>query len=243
MYRLLLLVGFVATSCAPTYISNSRNVPMFADGGEFAGSVAVSSGVDLQGAYSLSDHVALMANVNVLSQKSTTEDGESFTRKNTFAEGGLGYFTRTKTMRTEIFAGYGMGSRTSYEALYFFRKANAEPLIADGKYSRIFFQPSISTNKRKFNIAFTARFSMVNFTEFKTKDPGAASPTFKPTDGLQLFIEPAITTRFHLVGNLRGFFQLGLNRPVPDDVYYTFVPLQAAVGIQIHTGQLRTRVY
>jgi hypothetical protein len=216
---------------------------MFAEGGEFAGSVALSSGVDVQTAYSFTDHVAAMGNLNVLTQNSTTEAGESFTRKNIFGEAGIGYFTRTKQMRTEVFAGYGMGNRTSYEALYFFRKPNAEALIADGKYSRIFVQPSISTNKRKFNIAFTARFSMVNFTEFKTKDPGAASPTFKPTDGIQLFIEPAITTRFHLVGNVRGFFQLSLNRPVPDDVYYTYVPLQAAVGIQIHTGQLRTRVY
>lgn len=243
MFRLLTLIAIVAlmaTSCAPTYVSNSRNVPMFAEAGEFAGSVALSSGVDLQTAYSLSDHLALMANANILRQGGSTDDGESFTRANTFFEGGVGYFSRTKTSRFELFAGYGAGTRTSYESFYFFQ--NNLPLIADGKYSRIFIQPSYGTNKKKFNIAFTARVSIVNFTEFKTEDPTAAVPMYKPTEGYQIFLEPSLTTRFHLAGNLRGFFQLSLNAPV-SDIYYTHVPLQAALGIQIHTGQLSTRVY
>jgi hypothetical protein len=241
MYRLLILLAFAATSCAPTYISNSRNVPMFGEAGEFAGSVALSSGIDVQTAYSVTDNVALMANANVISQKSTTDDGASYTRKNSFFEGGIGYFSRTKTRRFELYAGYGMGKRTSYETFYFFQ--NAVPLVADSKYSRIFIQPSIGTNKRKFNIYATLRVSMVNFTEFQTKDPTAATPMYKPSEGIHVFMEPSLTTRFHLAGNLRGFFQLSLNQPVPDDVYYTSVPLSAAIGIQIHTGQLSTRVY
>lgn len=241
MSRLLILVAFVATSCAQTYVANSRNVPMFAEGGEFAGAIVLASGVDVQSAYSATDHVALMANASFVSQKATTEAGESFSRNNTFFEGGFGYFTRTKQARFELFTGYGMGKRTSYESLYFFR--NALPLIAEGKYSRIFLQPSISTNNRKFNIAFTARFSMVKFNEFTTSDPGAVTPSYKPTEGYHLFIEPSLTARAHLVGNLRAFFQLCLNTPVPDDAYFTSVPVQAAIGIQLHTGQLRTRVY
>ena len=244
MFRLLLLVvvvAFAATSCAPTYLSTSRNVPMFAEAGEFAGSVAISTGVDLQTAYSVSDNVALMANASVISQNGSTDDDVSFKRKNTFVEGGIGYFARTKTRRFEIFAGYGMGSRTSYESFYFFQ--NNVPLIADSKYSRIFIQPSIGTNKKKFNIAATLRVSMVNFTQFTTDDPTAVVPMYKPNEGIHVFLEPCVTARFHLAGNLRGFFQLGVNQPVPDDVYYTSVPIQAAIGIQIHTGQLSTRVY
>ncbi|MEJ0030100.1 MAG: hypothetical protein WDO15_06885 [Bacteroidota bacterium] len=61
MSRLLLLVGFALTSCAPAYISNTRNTPMFGEANEFAGSVAISSGLDVQTAYSVSDHVAIMA--------------------------------------------------------------------------------------------------------------------------------------------------------------------------------------
>lgn len=241
MYRLLILVAFVATSCAQTYVANSRNVPMFAEGGEFAGTVALASGVDVQAAYSVTDHVAVMANASILSQSATTKDGESFTRKNMFGEGGIGYFGRTKTMRYEMYAGYGMGERRSYEAFYFFR--TTEAVIADGRYSRIFVQPSIATNKRKFNVAFSTRLSMVKFSEFTTTDASVAIKSQKPTDSPSFFIEPAVTTRFHLTGNLRGFFQIGLTTPMSGAAYFEHVPLQGAVGIQIHTGQLKTRVY
>jgi hypothetical protein len=240
MYRLLFLVGFVAVSCAPAYISNSRNVPMFAEGGEFAASVAVSSGVDVQTAYSLTDHIAIMANANAVIKKLTPPGKESFNRDHLFGEAGLGYFTRTKTMRVELYGGYGMGQGNSYESFFFFGKSE---LVAKGKYSRIFIQPSIATNKKKFNLAFTVRLSMVDFSEFSTTDPAAVTPLYIPTDGMHGFLEPSLTARVHLAGNLRGFFQLGLNQPLNNDVYFNYVPLQAAIGIQIHTGQLRTRVY
>src|ERR1051325_9395510 len=104
MYRLLLLVGLALTSCAPAYISNTRNTPMFGEGNEFAGSVAISSGVDVQTAYSVSNHVALMANFNTVQKKYSTDMQGSFNRNHIFGEGALGYFSRTKTSRFELFA-------------------------------------------------------------------------------------------------------------------------------------------
>jgi hypothetical protein len=213
---------------------------MFAEANEFAGSIALSSGVDVQTAYSLTDHVAIMANANAVFKEYTPEGKESFKKDHFFGEAGIGYFTRTKTYRFEVYTGYGVGQGNSYESFFFFGK---EELVAKGKYSRIFIQPSIGTNKKKFNLAFTARISMVNFTEFTTTNPAAVMPMYKPSDGIHTFIEPSLTTRFHLAGNLRGFFQLGLNQPLNSDVYFDFVPIQAAIGIQIHTGQLSTRVY
>lgn len=212
---------------------------MFAEANEFAGAVVLSSGVDIQTAYSVTDHVALMANVNILEKKYSTPD---FNRNHRFFEGGLGYFTRTKPMRFEMFGGYGAGSGNSFESFYFFGK---KELVAKGSYNRIFFQPSIGTNKKKFNIYFTSRLSMVKFTSFTTDDPDAVTPVAPrdaTNDKYSLFIEPAITTRFHLVGNLRGFFQLSINQPI-GDVYFDYTPVQGAIGIQLHTGQLRTRVY
>lgn len=244
MYRLLLLAAMASialSSCAPAYISNTRNVPMFAEANEFAGSIAVSSGVDAQLAYSVSDHVAVMANVNTVQQKLSPENKPSFKRNHIFAEGGLGYFTRTKKSRYELFAGYGVGSGTSYDSYYFFH-TNSEEVVSKYNYSRIFIQPSIGTNKKKFNIMFSARVSMVGFSKFTTTDPAASPQEFKPS-GYSAVIEPAITCRVHLAGNVRGFFQLGVNKPLSSDVVFNYVPVQAAIGIQIHTGQLSTRVY
>ena len=241
MYRLLLLVGLAFTSCAPAYISNTRNTPMFGEGNEFAGTIAVSSGVDVQAAYSVSNHVAVMGNLNTIQKKYTTDDNTTFNRNHFFGEGAVGYFSRTKSSRFELFAGYGMGSGTSYESYYFFH-TQSKNVVTKANYSRIFIQPSIGTNNKKFNLIFTARVSMVSFGEFSTESPLATPAMFKPTNGYQVMLEPSITARAHLSGNLRGFFQLGINKSL-QDVDFNYVPVQASIGIQIHTGQLRTRVY
>lgn len=241
LLTLTVIAGFALSSCAPAYISNTRNVPMFGEANEFAGSVAISSGVDVQAAYSVSDHVAVMANANAVIKKMSPEGKPSFNRDHFFAEGGLGYFTRTKTARFELFGGYGFGGGKSYESYYFFQ-TGTENVVTKADYNRIFIQPSIGTNKKKFNIMFTARVSMVGFTKFTTDDPAAATKEFK-SSGYEIMLEPSLTARAHLAGNVRGFFQLGVNRAVNSDVVFNYVPVQASLGIQIHTGQLRTRVY
>lgn len=243
MYRLLFLAvvaSFALSSCATAYIANSRNTPMFGEANEFAGSVALSSGIDVQTAYSVTDHVGLMANFNTVQQKLTPEGKPSFSRNHIFGEGGIGYFARTKKSRFELYGGYGMGSGTSYESYYFFHTAATET-VTKGKYARIFVQPSIGTNNKKFNMIFTLRSSFVGFKEYSTEDPAANPKVYKPT-GYNIMLEPSLTARAHLAGNLRGFVQLGANASV-GDVDFNFVKVQAAIGIQIHTGQLRTRVY
>jgi hypothetical protein len=243
MSRLLFLAamaGFALSSCAPAYISNTRNVPLFGEANEFAGTVALSSGVDVQAAYSVSDHVAIMANANAVIKKYSPEGHDSFNRDHLYFEGGLGYFTRTKKSRFDMFAGYGVGEGNSYESYYFFQTQSKE-VVAKGIYNRIFIQPSIGTNKKKVNIIFTARISMVGFTKFSTDDAIAPIKEFKPS-GYDIILEPSLTLRAHLAGNVRGFFQLGVNSPV-GQVDYKVVPVQGSIGIQIHTGQLSTRVY
>ena len=59
-----------------------------------------------------------------------------------------------------------------------------------------------------------------------------------------LFVEPALTGKFPLAGNLVGVFQLGLAVPTNSDVYFDYEPLQFSIGIQLHVGgKLRARVY
>ena len=162
-----------------------------------------------------------------------------------FYEGGLGYYGRSRSGRYEVFAGYGMGQGNSYDSYYFFQTAS-QSVVTHGKFQRIFIQPSFGTNNKKLNLIFSARLSMVNFTEFSTTDPivtPASLQTFHPADGFRLVLEPSLITRFHLAGNLYGFFQLNLNTQIPDGADFDNPPLQGAIGIQIHTGQLRTNVY
>jgi hypothetical protein len=139
-----------------------------------------------------------------------------------------------------------LGSGTSFSQYSFFTPSfGQKDLVATGKYNRIFIQPSIGTNSRNFNLAFTPRISIVDYTEFSSNDndPMNAVVTIKPDEKARLFIEPALTGKFPLAGNLQGVFQLGLAVPLSSDVYFDYIRLQVSVGIQLNTGSLRTRVY
>jgi len=232
-YVLLLLL---AASCSPLYVPNTRNVPLFKESGEFQAAVfATTAGADVQAAYAITDHVAVMGNYSRGSLKETSPD---YTRKNSFGELGLGYYRVKRHSRLEVFAGYGIGKGTSYNQYYFFGLNN--DVIATGKFNRLFLQPSIGTNNKNFNLAFTPRLSWVKYTEFSAPN----NKTVTPDEKYQLFIEPAVTGKFHLVGNLHGIFQLGLDLPTPADPYFDYMPLQFAFGLQLDTGnRLRTKVY
>ncbi|MBN8653695.1 MAG: hypothetical protein J0L67_19855 [Cytophagales bacterium] len=240
----IILLVLVAAGCSPLYIPTTRNVPLFREQGEFQASVIASNGAEVQTALAVTDNVAIMVNGSLLRQK--ISEPESYTRSHTFVEGGVGYYKSNRRSRVEIFAGYGLGKGTSYSQYYFFTSDfGQKDLVATGTYSRIFIQPSFGQNNRRFNLAFTPRISLVDFSEFTSNDnnPSNNTVTINPDEKPRLFIEPALTGKFPLVGNLQGIFQLGLNVKVSPNEYFDYVPLQFALGIQLNTGSLRTRVY
>ncbi|MBS3807179.1 MAG: hypothetical protein KGY60_06710 [Bacteroidales bacterium] len=65
----------VMFSCSPEYIPNMVNSPMFKEKGEIQGNLAAGvSGTDVQLAYALGEHVALMANGSFYDETSDTTD-------------------------------------------------------------------------------------------------------------------------------------------------------------------------
>lgn len=221
------------SSCAPIYVPSVRNTPLFNGRGEFQGSAFIGTGIDLQGALALSDHIGVIGNYSFLNEtrNDPSDLNQKFKRKNNFFEGGVGYYKASRTGRVELYVGYGQGKSTT-TGQYGFLGLGQQEVIVTGKYNRIFIQPSIGTNYGGFNLAFTPRFSLVNFKEFQS---GAIVET--PEEGAHLFIEPAATARFRLGGNLNGMFQLGLNMPMPNDAFFDYVPIQASIGIQLHLGE------
>jgi hypothetical protein len=241
-FALLLL-----SACSSIYIPNTRNVPLFRGAGEAQASVYLTNGVDVQAAFSLTNNLAAIGSYSMLKQN---ESDPEFTRKNAYGELGLGYFKNERSYRFELFLGYGQGKGTSLANYYFYASDfGITGIVATGTFNRIFIQPTISSNKRNFNIAFTPRISMVDFKEFTSTGPPppAAQKSAvikKPDENAYLFIEPAVTGKFPLIGNLNGVFQLGLSVPANSDVYFDYEPLQVSLGIQLHVGgKLRTRVY
>lgn len=243
-YLVLLLL---AAACSPIYIPNTRNAPLFREQGEAQISgYLTTGGVDGQVAYAFTDHLAAIGSYSFGSTKRTTPISPTntvsteYSRKNSYGEIGLGYYNRSRSARYEIFAGYGIGQGTSYDQYSFFVPifGPQKSVISTGKMQRIFFQPTIGTNNRDVNISFTPRLSLVSFSEF-TSDTGV---TVKTNEKAQFFIEPTATLKFRLTGNLHCLVQLGLAVPMGDP-YFAYQPLQGAVGLQIDTGGMRTKVY
>lgn len=236
--RKLWIIGVaLLTSCAPIYIPNSRNVPLFDGKGEAQiGGFLTSAGADAQAAVSLTDHLAIAGSYSYGSHKRTNPD---FSRRNTFAEGAIGYYSASRKSRFELFIGYGVGKGTNLAQYYFFADDFGQgDTIVTAKMSRFMIQPTFSTNNRKFDIAFTPRLSWVNYSEFTAGDV-----TETPSEKAQLFIEPAITGKFHLKGNIFGLFQLGLAQALPNEAFFDHQPLQVSFGFLIDTGGLGTKVY
>lgn len=223
----------VTASCTSLYVPNVRNAPLFREQGEAQISTYLTSGgLEFQGAYAVTDHVAAIGSYAFGKANRSSPD---YTWKNSYAELGLGYFDRSRSARYEVLGGYGLGQGTNYDQYYFFGLAS---VVSTAKMQRIFLQPSIGTNNRDVNIIFTPRFTMVTYSEFTD-----AVKTVKPNEKAQFFVEPALTLKFRLAGNLHGFCQLGIIAPVSGAVYFDYLNPQVAAGIQIDTGGLRTRVY
>jgi len=235
-----LLVLVLMSACSPLYLPATRNAPLFTEGGEAQLSGYISAaGIEGQAAYSLTDNIAVIGSYAYANQKKTS-NGVEYTRKNSYAEIGLGIYNTTRSTRWEILAGYGFGESTSSDVYYFFAPSfgQGKETVATGKLQRFFIQPSIGTNNRGTNFAFTPKISWVDFSEFSSQ-----GITVKPDEKPGLFLEPAVTMKFHLTGNLFGVAQLGLAVPVSGGDYFKYQQLQASLGIQIDTGGLRTRVY
>ena len=136
MPRYIFLMVAVLSGCAPVYVPNVRNSPMFTKAGEFQSIIQIGNGLEAQSAFAVTEHVGVMSNFSFIN-RSTNKEETSYHRHR-FFEGGLGYYSNQDDSFFEIFAGYGRGKGTSFESFDFFGSQSA---VATGKYERYFLRP------------------------------------------------------------------------------------------------------
>lgn len=224
----LIAMTVVASSCAPTYIPNIRNSPMFTDKGEVQLNFQVGNGLNAQGAWALSEHFGVMANYSYLKRSGDDQDNIDY-RKHTFGEGGVGYFKNTEDMFFEFFAGYGEGMGASDDALSFLGSSGTA--TAAGNYKRYFFQPAFGMNKKTVFVSFVPRFSLVEFTEFSS-----GGVRYIVNEDPSLFFEPAVIGRVNFDDNFYFTFQGGFSVPVTDDPFFDYRTFQMSTGIGVRFG-------
>lgn len=231
MVRLLFIVLLVLSACAPVYVPNLRNSPMFTKAGEFQASAQIGNGIEGQSAFAITDHFGVIANYAYI-DANDPEDVEDYLRHRLF-EGGIGYFSNRDDSFFEVFAGYGRGKGTTFESYEFFGTPSS--MAATGRYERYFLQPSVGVNKEKFQFAFASRFSMVDFYEFSNeiaRRPVEEQPKF--------FFEPAIIGRINFANNhMFATFQAGASLGMSDNVYFERRTFQLAGGLGFRIGGAR----
>lgn len=216
MKRFVILILVLAfTSCAPVYVPNAINTPLFTEqhDASLQGSFGFN-GYDVQAAYSPLKHFGIMANTGFYA---VNDDSHSF------FEGGIGYYGDFETNgRYEVYGGFGNGSTILNNNIL------ADRVSAN--YNRIFIQPAIGAKMNVFEASFAPRISYVHLYDLRLDNI-----TNTPTEAL--FIEPVVTAK---VGYKYGkfFVQFGASLHTNDVLSIYSQPLIFNIGLNLSFSKL-----
>ncbi|SEW56520.1 hypothetical protein [Chitinophaga arvensicola] len=209
---LLCGAAFAVSSCNKhIYVPNQVNVPLLKEKYEFKGSVTPSN---LQAAFAITDHIAVMANGQYLWGFSYADPGNNFrdddgilhdnNTRGGLVEGAVGFFQpigSAKKAVFDVYAGYGSGHFKTLTGEYKSDNAVLNDYVIQNRFSKVFVQPSFGFVHRVVEAAFSSRFSFINFYDsnigMKAFENQATeqSKYMKIYDKSVVFYEPAFTVR------------------------------------------------
>jgi hypothetical protein len=200
------------------YSPNVQNVPLFKEREEFSfnlgGSVgAVDPSLEVQAAYALPGHIALMTNYMAGGTDNSPASYDDYS-KNRYFEGGLGFYVPFREIGVfELYTGYGQGSQNHAFAYKEYQGKLIWNWVADGSadmsYTKFFIQPNIGIRTNWVDAALSVRLSALNFTEiniYNTVHRLQELNTLQQNNTPWLF-EPALTCRLGK-GSLKGQMQI-----------------------------------
>ncbi len=219
----LLISMVMQISCAPEYIPNMVNSPMFSNKGEFQANAATgTSNLDVQAAYAITDHIGIMANGSFADK---TKDSSDNFHKHTILEGGVGFYDKLGSVgRYEFYGGYGTGRVEGY-----YKNIFSSHEIADARYNRFFLQPGIGIATGIYDGSFASRFALVQMNP---------DGTGFETGEYHGFFEPVFTSKIGYK-YLKFTFQIGFSVPIGDKkLNFDYQPFIFNVGANLNLGRL-----
>lgn len=215
------IVCLLYSSCAPpVYYPTTRNAPMFAEKGEFQGTI--SNGNNLQMAYAVSNHLGVMTNGMWWSSR---YDG-----KHRFGEAGIGYYSNNAANEIyfDFWGGYGAGRVYVTDTTRLTHRVSIRSF--QGTYQKIFLQSGVAYRGRVIHAGFVNRFALLDFSGITGTDSGTPI-VFHKTQ--QFFYEPSIVCKIFI----KQFYfttQLGLNVPIGKmDYRIPFMDNLFAIGVGV----------
>lgn len=198
------LSALLFTSCGVMYTPSMQNVPLIQEKNELRATIGIT---DFQGAYSVTDNVAVMLNgyYNNGAGSIFNEDYYSWDRQERTAghvEAGAGLFKKLNDNTiVEVYGGFGMGNNSLKN--YRNDTSNVIPTLNSSfkaTNTRFFLQPSCGYTIENFDVAFSTRilfqkYSNAKATGYTTEDL-YSDKLLNIEDPIFVFLEPAITMRF-----------------------------------------------
>lgn len=186
------------SACAPVYITPAFNAPLLRRQGEISGAIhAGTSGIDVQGAYAILDHIGVLADFSAY-------QGEA-AQAHAYTDVGGGVFLPfgADIGRFEVCAGVGYGRSSG---------AGKEPfsgrtINASGAYWRGFAQAALGMGSDIVDAAFVSRMAYVRYQYNDMPETNG-----EPGVHTELFLEPAVLVRlgYRL---LKAELQMGFDMP------------------------------
>lgn len=220
MVSLVIMILF--SSCNVLYIPSSHNSPMLSNKNEFQVSALVGTGINLQTAYAVTDHVGIMLNGYFYSsEKELKIEGNSTKKMKELwvsYEFGAGYYTKVFDVFTfEIFAGGGTG------------QVPADFRYVDYNYdgtqtstmSTLFIQPALGFRSKLIDLSGVSRFSAIAMN-----------------NQMRYFFEPGLVAKLGYKNlRLMGNFGISIHMNNLEDATWDYLPFNVGLGLQYNIGR------
>jgi hypothetical protein len=241
----LLFLPVLFCSCSHYYyVPNTQNVPLFREKNEyrFSGSLAggeESSSKELQAAYSVTDHIGVMANF-MSSKGGTISDNNNWARGN-YLDAAIGYFKPvSKCGVFEIYGGIGGSNQHHHYLTSSYMNgtiSSSSGGFSDLSFTKIFVQPSFGFTLNAIDIAASTRICLLSFNSVVNQvssDMNEINTLNNISDEIHFFLEPAITIRggwkyvkLQLQASTASYFN---NPDLPFESYHISIGLSIAIA-------------
>lgn len=232
LYAFVIILPFGAKTQTYNYAINSLNIPCLAKKGDATLSIGWSRGIafqalELQGVYSPTSHLAVMANYFGAREKSVRkrlENGTDFY----FWEAAVGMYEQMPKGAASLFAGFGTGNLFSHYGL---------DRTADFELQRWFLQPGLSYRSSHFQAGLALRLSRISYRRgvisYSIEQPDIQyiqnieknAPMFLPELGMQAGMRLKPVT-----------INLSISSIFPDTSDWNFIRLNSSLSIVVDFG-------
>jgi hypothetical protein len=208
----------VLAGCAPIYLPPAAHSPLLKTKREAqVGLYGGTHGMDVQGAYALTNHVAIMGSASL------AYAGQNANR-HAYGEAGLGLFNASAISRTSVFAGTGYGYAIGQTAWN--QSGNIFEGLATARYLRPFAQGTLAFHTAIFDMGITPRVAMIRMEYLQ------ANAEALPGKVWSTYFEPVGFMGMGL-GTVKLKWQLGFSVPMSAETHVSHKSFIFSMGMHV----------